>query len=940
MENTRGSEWHKWDLHLHTASSYDSHYKGTDADELLCKTLIDNEISAVAITDHFKIDKDRILHLREIAPDIVFFPGVELRTDKGANNLHLILIFSNEIDINILSADFDAIMLRTKAKSKESEETIYWSFDDIVEFCKSHNGILSIHAGKKSNGIDKEISNALPVKEAIKADIAEHVDFFEVGRKEDIETYYKYVFKEIEEKPIIICSDCHDPRKYTVKESLWIKGKLTFSGLMQCIYQPSERIFIGTIPPLLDRVNKNKKANIDSLSVHKKENAKNDDVCWFDMNLPLNCGLVAIIGNKGSGKSAFSDIIGQLCKCKTMGSASFLNENRFRKMPKNYAADYTAGIRWLDGHKEDADLSSSDYGTIIEDAQYLPQKYIEEVCNDIGNVFQQEINKVIYSYVDRTERGNATNLEELVLAKSQGINLEISIKQNEIHEINTHIIALEKKKTSQYHTYIKDSLKKFQENLDRHEKSKPVEVQKPLQENHNNEYQDNLSKINLQIDNLNEEIERTKDEVTRINLEISETQQLISKLQVLKTDYDSVYVLVKEFAKKYNLEDLEEDFCIKLPLEVIMSHKNKLATEKIIKQIELTGNELQKGLVQKLEEAEEKKKAIISTSDAEEKKYQKYLQDLKDWEDEKRRIIGNSETDECLSFFKKEMEYLTERIEVDYATLRQRRDSIFREIYSLKKNLVTVYEEIYSPVEIEIRKLLGELEEAIAFEAEMQLIQDDFAEKVLSSISQRYAGIFKGKAEASNKMSKMLKQTDFNDETSILELVNNIIMAVDEDIDNSEKKILDKATFYDFLYSLNYLDVSFKLKMGGRDLEELSPGERGIVLLIFYLALSQNSMPIIIDQPEDNLDNQSVYNKLVPCICAAKQKRQVIIVTHNPNIAVACDAEQIICCHMDKNTHTITYNAGAIEDEEIKKNVVDILEGTMPAFDLRRRKYV
>ena len=128
--------------------------------------------------------------------------------------------------------------------------------------------------------------------------------------------------------------------------------------------------------------------------------------------------------------------------------------------------------------------------------------------------------------------------------------------------------------------------------------------------------------------------------------------------------------------------------------------------------------------------------------------------------------------------------------------------------------------------------------------------------------------------------------------------------------------------------------------MGGRDLEELSPGERGIVLLIFYLALNQNSMPIVIDQPEDNLDNQSVYNKLVPCICAAKQKRQVIIVTHNPNIAVACDAEQIICCQMDKNTHSITYSSGAIEDEEIKKYVVDILEGTMPAFDLRRRKYV
>lgn len=64
---------------------------------------------------------------------------------------------------------------------------------------------------------------------------------------------------------------------------------------------------------------------------------------------------------------------------------------------------------------------------------------------------------------------------------------------------------------------------------------------------------------------------------------------------------------------------------------------------------------------------------------------------------------------------------------------------------------------------------------------------------------------------------------------------------------------------------------------------------------------------IIIAQPEDNLDNQSVYNKLVPCIYAAKQKRQVIIVTHNPNIAVSCNAEQIICCQVDKNTHSIKY---------------------------------
>lgn len=293
-----------------------------------------------------------------------------------------------------------------------------------------------------------------------------------------------------------------------------------------------------------------------------------------------------------------------------------------------------------------------------------------------------------------------------------------------------------------------------------------------------------------------------------------------------------------------------------------------------------------------------------------------------------------------LTNFEDMMIYDVNILETDYHRAREERNIKFKELFVLKQRIVIIYQEIYAPIEQEIKKLLGDLEETIEFQAEMQLMDNDFSNKILSSISQRFAGVFKGKTEANNRITRLLRSTEFSDENSVLDLVNSIILAVDEDIDNSEKKITDKKEFYDYLYGLEYVGVSFKLKMGGRDLEELSPGERGIVLLIFYLALSQNSIPIIIDQPEDNLDNQSVYNKLVPCICAAKQKRQVIIVTHNPNIAVACDAEQIICCKMDKNTHKITYLSGAIEDQEIKQNVVDILEGTMPAFDLRRRKYV
>lgn len=158
-------------------------------------------------------------------------------------------------------------------------------------------------------------------------------------------------------------------------------------------------------------------------------------------------------------------------------------------------------------------------------------------------------------------------------------------------------------------------------------------------------------------------------------------------------------------------------------------------------------------------------------------------------------------------------------------------------------------------------------------------------------------------------------------------------------MDMSSKKVKNKEAFYNLLTYLDYVGVEYSLKMGGRNLQELSPGERGIVLLVFYLALSKNDIPLIVDQPEDNLDNQSVYNKLVRCICEAKNKRQVIIVTHNPNIAIACDAEQIVYCLIDKLNNKISYISGSIENQEIREKVIDVLEGTMPAFDLRRLKY-
>jgi len=939
----RGSEWRRWDLHVHTASSYDANYKGEDADALLCAALTENNIAAVAITDHFLIDHERIGRLRTLAPNITFFPGVELRSDKGTTNLHLTLIFSEEMDVQALSNEFNVIMLGEKALSKDSNDTIHWNFDDIISFARDRKGLVAVHAGRKTGGVDKEISNALPANIATKEDIARDVDFFEVGKPEDINDYYEHVFKSVDEKPIILCSDCHNPKSYSTKENLWIKANPTFEGLLQCVYQPKERVFVGAIPPALDRAQKNGRSNISSISAERIADPKNTIYNWLSFDLELNSGLVTIIGNKGSGKSALSDILGHLCKCTTMPHASFLHTDRFRKLPKNYANDYEATIVWGDSHKETLPLSTCNYGTTIGNAQYLPQKYIEEICNDIDNAFQHEIDKAIFSYIDKTERGAAIDLSELVQNKSKSIELTIQKICNELDSINEELVRLEDRKTKQHRTYIEDSYKKLQETLERHERSKPAEVKKPAVKEADKDYQEKLGNLEKEITDLESLISETRDALTIANERIDDTSQVIARIGFLEESTRETNIELQRFIEKHALKEIGE-IAISSPKQALEKYLETLIEAKAKAQALLHGKTADGtenlGLIAKLESANAKKDELVSTADGEEKAFQKYLSDYKEWEDEKKKIEGDSTTEGTIAYFYAESLYLNEQLESDYGVSRKKRNEKIRELFDAKQQLVDVYKKIYTPIESEISKLLGSLEENIAFEAEIQLVYNDLGNTLLGYINKRIGGTFKGQAEAQNKMSQWIRETEFNKADSILMFINKVMQVIDEDIDASSKKVSDRKQFYEQLCSLDYVGVAFKLKVGDRNLEELSPGERGIVLLIFYLALSKDSTPIIIDQPEDNLDNQSVYSKLVPCICEAKKKRQVIIVTHNPNIAIACDAEQIIFCNIDKSSNAIGYQTGAIEEQRIRECVVDVLEGTMPAFDLRKRKYL
>ena len=115
------------------------------------------------------------------------------------------------------------------------------------------------------------------------------------------------------------------------------------------------------------------------------------------------------------------------------------------------------------------------------------------------------------------------------------------------------------------------------------------------------------------------------------------------------------------------------------------------------------------------------------------------------------------------------------------------------------------------------------------------------------------------------------------------------------------------------------------------------------MLLLLYLALDEaDDRPLIIDQPEENLDPKSVFDELVSLFVLAKSNRQVIMVTHNANLVINTDADQVIIAD---STHDgsgglpkISYQSGGLESAAIRKAVCDILEGGESAFKERARR--
>lgn len=128
----------------------------------------------------------------------------------------------------------------------------------------------------------------------------------------------------------------------------------------------------------------------------------------------------------------------------------------------------------------------------------------------------------------------------------------------------------------------------------------------------------------------------------------------------------------------------------------------------------------------------------------------------------------------------------------------------------------------------------------------------------------------------------------------------------------------------------------FIIEYRGKELKHHSLGQRASALILFVLSQRENDV-IIIDQPEDDLDNQTIYEDVIKLIRGLKPTTQFIFATHNANFPVLGDAEQVISCGY--SDETITIAAGSIDRPKLQQEIVNIMEGGEEAFAQRKRIY-
>lgn len=913
----KGSEWRKWDLHIHTKdTNKNDRFKSPDFDSFCItffKKALDKDIKAIGITDYFSVDNfkkvkafvDNIdsssgFNEQEIADikSIFLVPNVELRIlpatgSGGLINIHCIFNPDKKF-LARLENDFFASLEDSGGNKMNQAGLIALGrssnsdLDDNVAYKKGIEGFHLEPSGLIKLFKDKpELKeNTLIVVSNSSSDgassLQEHYKLFENenGSLNDVRgNIYKLSDAIFSGNP----TDTHFflGEKNGCDESLVINQ---CGSLKPCIhgsdahyedklFDPDENRFCWIKADLTfeglkqilcepkDRVKiqANKPEEKSGYHVIKSVDIDNE-IC--KQSILLNPNLNTIIGGRSTGKSTLLQLIAYRINPSIPGIKQFITET-----PQD-----SIKIIWQDG-EENKD----------RDIEFFPQSHMYEIARD-----KEKKNRLIQNIVEEKDDESLIKKYEKFCANNKSTlqtNLDDLFKLQAV--IDELTITLKEKGD-------KSGLKKEIENLQN--KIKDSQQDNSFSEEELTQYE-KLKKQILELEQLQQKQEKDKTEISALKNEDlfdSSFSYRFNQLSDLNSkNIQEIYSSVRETA----LKEWQDKLSAKLTDidELLDKYKKEIQDKK---------------------ESDSFKKG---SSQLEQNKQYKELNERLGTENKKlAEIVSLHQQIDKINAQKKALFQLTVKNHISFAT---KIDELIQD-FSL----------VHDDIEIKIEK-------AYQHDKCKELLKDFInlqsyeRQSFVNDWGSRY------EADAQSKIESFLQQA----------LENKVELKAYKEIKDLTKGLLTK----------NWFSISYELTYQNDTFNKMSDGKKAFVILKLLLEFSHKECPILIDQPEDSLDNRAIYNELVAYLKQKKKNRQIILVTHNANIVVNADAEEVIVANQhgedakNQNCIKFQYITGSLENTKskdenvgvvlksqgIREHVCEILEGGTEAFKKRENKY-
>lgn len=912
-KNLRGSEWHKWDLHIHTPDSLYHNYQAKNSDDVWESYIKDieslpTEFKVLGINDYLFIDGyKKVLEYKSLGRlqniDLIL-PVIELRLAKFCGNTQLKrinfhVIFSNEISPDIIQSQFlnglsakykldpncsqqnwGGIITRENLEAlgkaikdsipvgelekydsdlKEGFNNLNLEVDSIFELLQNAEQYFS---GKYLTCIGKTEWDSLNWNDSSIAEKKTIINLVDIvfTASESTEKFNNAKNKLVESKVnslLLDCSDAHNNIDSSDKDRIgncntWIKANSTFEGLKQILFEPEERVKIQETKP-------------EEKSVYQVINSVilNETSFWNE-TIYFNENLNAIIGGRSTGKSTLLKAIAKKIDSKIGTEEEFV---------KNHLSGVV--VKWKDGEE-----------VASRDIDFFPQSYMYEIAKD-----ESKTNKLIQDIIRNRDENEV--LEEY---KSKNEKLKKNIAKNilDIFQIQSDI----------------DNLR---EQLKEKGDKKGVETE--------------IERLKSKISELSKNSQISEEDIgvyKKLLQDISECEQFVSQADNDLRLFERMKVTTP-INNSYPAENGFDKLSFLLNESELDRHFKNLTikTEKdwleIVEQFVKSTTEGKLRNTSKIEEINKNSTFVKVT---------KYYSDNKELNDVQNKLKEENGKLQEIS-----------QIEKQISNSNIQKNGVLQIIAENHLSYKTNTESIINNLSIEF--------DGVKITLKMNFQKESLKNFIESRLNQRGN-------ERQSFIDTFINQYESNtSEQSSIFLLKALNKEIDYKSYNTNQNVVNE------LLTTNWFDISYDLAYQEDTFAEMSEGKQAFVILKLLLDFSTKKCPILIDQPEDSLDNRAIYNELVKYIKAKKKERQIILVTHNPNVVVSADAENVIVANqngndcLNRDNIKFQYINGALEDTKTKNNsipiilesqgirehVCEILEGGREAFEIREKKY-